>query len=440
MEKKDISIFSYTGSGVTWLLNFFIEIDILVYHGIDSKDVWNFNEKRQSHILKKKEETLTVYIPTFLEKKEFVFRDNLAIKWSHEFPNCDKKNQKTILLVRDGRDTIYSQFKREKIYKNFLDMLNGVSLPLNLPYPETWALFNYLWLKVVKKENLFIIKFAELKTNPMPVLKELLRFIGIERSDEEIARAIEQSSFDKAKKAEAEYRKENANVGFTLVNRGGKIGEWRQIYNNEELNHFKNFPNEVLGTFGYEKISQEEIKPVYIEKTFFGTRKTKKKIVSDLKHANEDAVLVLGRKALCLEWLTTLQEVGNEKRTEGTEALFAALIEACERMPETPYLKIEIAKALGNLGAHTQALRILDGIDVALLSDAHLTERGKVYALNCRFREARRDILRAGHHKWFTIIFREKFGKFTPRFFLRKILPMNVRRSIRSFLTMLSPQ
>jgi len=247
---KDFLITSYTGSGVAWLLNFFVENNILVYRGKNVVSTWKV--VNNNYELQDGQNVLKQWLPCLSEKKSIKFSDNVSIKWSHEFPDAKNSRQKTILLVRDGRDCIYSQFKREEKHTNFYGMLKNGTEPFNLNPSKTWALHNYLWLKKIPKDEIFVIKFEDIKSDPFPILKKMLNFLGTELTDEQIVRGIESSSFDRAKKAEDEYRKQADVTQFKQVNRKGIVGEWKSVYGKKELDFFEGLPNSILKKLGYE--------------------------------------------------------------------------------------------------------------------------------------------------------------------------------------------
>ncbi|MDD2656649.1 MAG: sulfotransferase domain-containing protein [Patescibacteria group bacterium] len=247
---EDFLITSYTGSGVAWLLNFFVENNILVYRGKDIESTWKI--KNNIYNLRDEQQVLKQWLPCLSEKESIIFSESISIRWAHEFPDGKNSKQKTILLVRDGRDCIYSQFKREEKHLDFLGMLKSGVEPFNLKPAETWALHNYLWLKKISKEKLFIIKFEDIKSDPFPVLKKMLNFLQIELTDDQIFKGIESSGFDRAKKAEEEYRQQAEVTQFKQVNRKGTVGEWKTIYGKKELEFFEGLPNYILKKLGYE--------------------------------------------------------------------------------------------------------------------------------------------------------------------------------------------
>lgn len=434
MGKREFAIHSYSGSGVAWLVNFLLEVDVLCYWTEKEAEAWRFDASRQLYVLDSKGETLVRHLPLFSEKKEFNFRDDISVRWTHEFPNAENIKKKIILLVRDGRDVLYSQMKRESNCGNLEDMLRDPAMPIGLSFdlrpPDTWALFYFLWTRALPESELFIIKFEDLKTNPRPVLRELLDFLGIKREEAEISRGIEMSSFDRAKKAEEKYKEGRGGVALGVVNRGGQVEEWRRTYGEKELGYFGGFPDLMLGKLGYERIKagNSAIETDNFEKkTNF--KALEEGIKDRLKKADEDvsSLLSVGREALCLRWLKTLCNVRNVKNLDGSLPIFPALTSASKLMTMTPELRIAIGKAVAELGCRRQSLALLDGVDDSLVGAAYKIEKARAYADIWRFGLAKEELFAAGRKDWLKIILWEKINqsyiRSAIRFFSRKILP-----------------
>lgn len=245
-------------SGVAWILNFLLEINILVYRGDNIASTWDYNKKNKFYSLNKKDEVLKQWIPVLSEKEKFYFKDDISIRWTHEFPTKNNLEGKTILLVRDGRDAIYSQYKREVKGESFTEMLKGFCPPFGLNPADTWALMNLMWSNSVQKDNLFVIKFEDIKTDPQTVLPGLLKFLGISRDPVDIQASIESSSFERAKKNEETYRATAPRTQFELVNRKGQPGEWKETYTDEQLSFFEGLPNLALKYYGYKDQTKGE--------------------------------------------------------------------------------------------------------------------------------------------------------------------------------------
>ncbi|MDD5146007.1 MAG: sulfotransferase domain-containing protein [Candidatus Pacebacteria bacterium] len=416
--KEFLFVSSPFPSGAAWLINFFLEVGILTYLGKKVEDFWDFNKNIQSYTLTKKQENFSTHCPILLKKKKFIFRDDISIRFGHEFPNNKNINKKTILFIRDGRDAIYSHFKRfQNNWENFNEMLNDLPVPIDtdwphprLPYPEIWALFNYLWSEAISEENLLTVKFEDIKTNPIPVLKKILDFIEVNRTDKEINFGIKGSSFESVKKAEEEYKKISGVSNHAIINRGGKIKEWEQVYDREKLNHFKGFPDLILNKFGYE--TKEVINfPNQLNRDSWGLQNFKNLRVCFRKFSNDPCVLFsMGKKILAFEWMKLLCNTGKIKELNKAPMLFRALLSASELIPSSPYLQLEVSKSLAKTGFKKQSLSILRDMGDYASSRAFLRERGMTYALNYHFSKARKDFLNAGLQNWFGIFLSEKMN------------------------------
>lgn len=254
--KKIIIASSQFPSGVAWLLNFFLEIKIVVFKNKTKEQMWEVKNE-QIHKLKKSEDILKQWIPALSKFSEFTFKPNIIVKWTHDFPLSHDSKDKIILLVRDGRDAIYSLYKRRG-GKNILfeEYLKIPCSPLGINPPLTWALFNFLWLYKISPDSLFLIKFEDLKENPDQTVRKILEFLQIKIKPKIVEKAILASSFDKAKEAEEKYKKNHPEIAFT-VNRKGAVGEWKNVYTSKELGLFGEFPNLMLQYFGYKTCNNQ---------------------------------------------------------------------------------------------------------------------------------------------------------------------------------------
>jgi len=405
-------------SGTTWLINFFLEVGVMVNLEGRGNNTWNFDVARNSFVFNEEKEGWRRHLPILSAKKEFTFRNDAVVRFSHEYPNVENIDKKIILVVRDGRDAIYSQYKRfSSSWKDFPEMLGDLTTPIYLrpytflpraSYPETWALYNYLWQHSVEKKNLLIIKFEDLKTDPSTEVKKALDFIGVKRTDEEIQRGIVGSSFDNAKKAEEEYKKNDPLKKYATVNRKGKPNEWKEIYTSSELKWFNGFPNIVLGQFGYEPISAirvdnslsiKDVNVLDIKDFKIGLKKAGNNI---------SEILVEGKKILCLYWMMAICDERRMEELNRALPVFGALLRASNLISKTPYFQMEIGIALARFGARRQSLLVIENIKEYPETVPYLMERGRASSLNFRILRARKDLLRAGHKDWLRVALLEK--------------------------------
>lgn len=242
-------------SGAAWLLNFFLHLKIGIFaHGYTNDEgmpsLWEFHDNERQ--LRPEADHLKLWIPALSQRARFQFRNECAIRWTHEFPSAEDARQKTILLVRDGRDAVYSWYKRLIDPKpSFTNWLDQPVAPLHMPPPETWALFNIQWQNTITPQNLHIIQFESLKQNPETAAFDLLKFLGLSIDRFEIESAVAACDISNAQKAERLLRDAAAERSYRPIHRRGAIFEWKETYTPRLLQKFAGMPNEVLNRFGY---------------------------------------------------------------------------------------------------------------------------------------------------------------------------------------------
>lgn len=190
-SEGDIFLVSYPRSGSTWLRVMLAE---LIYGGSGE----SLND-------------VNYFIPVIDLKpfKNRVIKSDLhVIKTEDIFKVTSKyyKNKKIIYLVRDPRDVVLSwfRFQKAKGYKHdfeqfFVDWLMGRI------WPTSWMLHVNSWTGVgIEKYKIdpMIIKYEDLLQNPEIELENLSNFIGLNISQDDLIRAINNASVENMKKKE----------------------------------------------------------------------------------------------------------------------------------------------------------------------------------------------------------------------------------------------
>lgn len=229
VRNNDIYIVSYPKSGNTWMRFLFGNI---LFEG--DFDFANMNEK----------------IPDIYHKdKKFI--DNLkcprVIK-SHEPYYNSLTKAKVIYIYRDPRDVVVSYYFWHKKFapnsvKNFEDYFEKFmkgKLPFGL-----WSQHVHRWKEAAinNPENIYIIKYEDLKESPFEQFKRVLNFCNIDSSDnEKIQLAIKRSSFKSMKKKEEEQEKaslfKNTNTSIKFVRSGQS--DWPKILTKSQLQRMEN--------------------------------------------------------------------------------------------------------------------------------------------------------------------------------------------------------
>lgn len=240
LSKNDIFIISYPKSGSTWFR--FVLYELLTNNHSSFERVNNT-------------------IPTI--GKHF----NSSIKTpygrfikSHE--PYRKKYKKSIVIVRDVRDVIISEFyhnkrkgiipdkeKFEVFLENFLsDAVNRFG-----NYHENVS----SWIRASKFEEneILFLKFEDLKLDPLGQFNKVNEFLNLGRSKNFIVEKISNNTIDRMK------QKEDKSTDRTLISSNknirfignGSTGNWKDIYSKDQLNKINKRFREILLFFEYDK-------------------------------------------------------------------------------------------------------------------------------------------------------------------------------------------
>ncbi|MEU3274154.1 sulfotransferase domain-containing protein [Saccharomonospora sp. NPDC006951] len=183
-----------------------------------------------------------------------------------------------LLLVRDPRDAVYSQYclqvaiesdrvsefaaeNKETIVPREVpsfDSWLGQEMSLfpeasSKPPVEAWTEYYSEWLNVAGGDRLFVMRFEDLKTCASDTVRKGLNRCGIGVAEADLARAIELSSFQAMRKHEDDILHERGTTsGEYRFMRRGLVGEWKQWMTPERAVHFSNDRfREVASSLGY---------------------------------------------------------------------------------------------------------------------------------------------------------------------------------------------
>lgn len=222
--KKILIVSPMLPCGVTWLVNCFLELGIKAYRAPVSRGMWIKNG--QCFFLNPSENELKIHLPALSRHKSFEFTDKIEVEWTHEWPLDRFRGCKIIYFIRDPRDAIYSWYRRLNLNLSYAQFVNMPDCRTLLDRINSWNLFNQFWCFEDQKEIKFF-RFENYKKDALAQLNDILDYCGIRFSSEDVKKAIEQSTFDKAKSAEIDFRRSGGIKEKSIVNRAAKIGEWR---------------------------------------------------------------------------------------------------------------------------------------------------------------------------------------------------------------------
>ncbi len=235
INENDVFLISYPKSGNTWLrylIANLIKGEAVEYHELES------------------------YIPSIYRSIEKIqSASGPRIIKSHEAGY--EKGMKVVYVVRDGRDALVSYYHFLKDVKSytgsFSEFLNS---SLHSESYGSWGqhVLNAIEYKNEAPNNVLILKYEDVKLNSESMLKKVASFIGLQDiSDNDIKKAVENSSFNKLKK-------EQETKGGTTVFKDKKINffrkgtteQWKEYFSEEDLNKFIQNNKKALTLIGYD--------------------------------------------------------------------------------------------------------------------------------------------------------------------------------------------
>ena len=219
MDESDVLIAGYPKSGNTWMQNLVTGI------------VYRVDPEYASDTL------VQTWVPDVQGGAYYRRFVTPMLFKSHELPT--PKNRRVVYLLRDGRDVMVSYFHHQEALGggncNFLKMVREVEV-LN---PCKWHQHVTAWLANPYNAQMLVIRYEDLKSNPLNEMQRFCAFLGIERENSFLQSVVAKSSFDKMRQKEQTMGWANSDwpKDKSFVRRG-------------EVNSYKDeMPPEVLDAF-----------------------------------------------------------------------------------------------------------------------------------------------------------------------------------------------
>jgi hypothetical protein len=248
--KKILLISPREPSGMSWLINCFLELNIKTYRRRDPNWMWH-TQADGSYVLNPQEQALVKWLPALSKATYFRFREDVEVQFTHEFPIKDYTGIQTIYFIRDPRDSFYSRYRRENPGLSFNDFVNVPDSDTLLCKIDNWVLFNLYWLK---HKKIKVFRFEDYKSNAANTLRSVLDYVNLKPEPEDFQKAIMSSTVDKARESELQYRKMNYS-DVEIINRAGSVSEWKEISNIDDvkvIDSIEQKSSDLLRYFGYE--------------------------------------------------------------------------------------------------------------------------------------------------------------------------------------------
>ena len=114
----------------------------------------------------------------------------------------------------------------------------------------TWSLHVNSWTQATEIP-VHIVKYEDMKLDPVQTFTAAVRFAGIDRSDEQIRQAIELSGFDRLKAEETQNGFSEKPYKAPAFFRAGKVGDWRNHLSDEQRDQLISDHEITMRKFGY---------------------------------------------------------------------------------------------------------------------------------------------------------------------------------------------
>ena len=341
--------------GVAWLVNVLLELDLKTTHcGPDYKNShWSLDDSGNHQIHPQAREHLRWHLPAIEQNAKFHFEPNIEIHWEHRLDFARHWHRPTILFTRDGRDAVYSHYRRHHAEVESFDNFLSVSSEwpdhspdmFGLPTAETWGLFNLYWLEMSKVIPVHVVRFEDTKTDPVEVVKGVLNFLGVERPMREIQRAIEASTFEAAQQQEEKVAN-SSNQSTRGNHRRGQPYEWREHFTEQYLAAFSGIADEALRQLGYSSVKKSTVCPTQVntqDQPFFSERVGEVRqaiqegdlpkagqllLKRALKTPDEDTLLLTLAERKAIEWTHKIfnKELGRSCVADTARKLFTGIL------------------------------------------------------------------------------------------------------------------
>jgi len=262
MKWVDVSLFAFTHSGSTYLLNMLFELGVCIYRN----DFDFFWEKRPAdfgwNLNPREKKKLGVWFPSFQNLEGFRFRNNIRVSWSHGLPRASDYQHKCIFMIRDGRDVIASSAKRiadGMLLREFLRRpLAGEYGLCGMYPPYEWAVYNAIVVELLATTDFIVVRYEDLKKEPLVHLKRVLAFLDIHCNEAELDAAISASDSQRVKEFSDTWYKKHPDLaeGKWRAMSRGQVGSWKD--DAECLDAaFRGVPEQILIANGYEVLEDK---------------------------------------------------------------------------------------------------------------------------------------------------------------------------------------
>lgn len=240
IRDSDVFLASYPKSGNTWVRH-------LLTNVITGKSTEWRGELSKISVMVGRHQNLLEVLPS----------SGRLIKTHEPFR---KDYQRAIFILRDGRDVAVSEYHYQKQYSPaFVEYNDDFNIFFDRFLEGTvngygaWHKHTLSWLNSSTNQsgNLLLVKFEELKQDPLGKLQQMVDFLGLQADPSQLQAAVEDTSVEAMKKKESDYWEKQGTNNPHFVRRA-KSGNWHEMISDKNLSKFNSIAGEAMNAAGYQ--------------------------------------------------------------------------------------------------------------------------------------------------------------------------------------------
>ncbi len=215
--------------GAAWLANALLEL------GCELPELWGFDTAREWQPISASERRYVAddlpwrqTLASLQLDRVFATRQNQRLRFSHALPWQAARAPTSLLMVRDPRDALHSEWQRQLRNSGLsasIDLVEFASMPF---FGGPISHIDMLWLHVVcwlsTDRAPRLLRFEDCKRAPLRSLAQVAEWLNVDCDVTALESAIEASRVEHLQKTEAALSASEPNS--RIFNRAGKVFEW----------------------------------------------------------------------------------------------------------------------------------------------------------------------------------------------------------------------
>jgi hypothetical protein len=166
--------------------------------------------------------------------------------------------KRAIYLVRDARDSLLSQYSREKelglVWWADFDGYIEAFLKGTINGFGSWQehVPNWLDSPLAQRGDILVVRFEQMRKNPQDKLEVILDYLGFQVDPQLIAEAIADNTLERMRERENKAQKlhQSKREEGRFVRQGAIMG-WREKFTQPQLEMIEHYAGETLARMGY---------------------------------------------------------------------------------------------------------------------------------------------------------------------------------------------